>query len=49
MNFDNLPTENVVLNIVKDKLRHDENVLSVSNLTEFVYKVLAFFSLFIHW
>lgn len=30
MNFDNLITENVVLNIVKDKLRHDENVLSVS-------------------
>lgn len=30
MNFDNLITENVVLNIVKEKFRHDENVLSVS-------------------
>ncbi|XP_031641168.1 type II inositol 1,4,5-trisphosphate 5-phosphatase [Contarinia nasturtii] len=29
MNFDNLITENLVLNIVKDKLRHDENVISI--------------------
>lgn len=29
MNFDDLLTENLVLNIVKDKLRHNENVLSV--------------------
>lgn len=30
MNFDNLITENLVLNIVKDKFRHDESVISVS-------------------
>lgn len=30
MNFDSLVTENVVLNIVKEKFRHDENVISVS-------------------
>lgn len=30
MNFDDLPSENTVLNIVKEKFRHDENVISVS-------------------
>lgn len=29
MDIDNLTSENTVLNIVKDKFRHDENVVSV--------------------
>lgn len=31
MNSDNPIAENTVLNIVKDKFRHDENVISVSH------------------
>lgn len=30
MNFDNLESENIVLGIIKDKFRHDEDVKSVS-------------------
>lgn len=29
MDFDNLTSENTVLNIVKEKFRHDESVISV--------------------
>lgn len=41
MNFDNLITENLVLNIVRDKFRHDENVISVSVIKKIIrqYKI----------
>lgn len=57
MDIDNLTSENTVLNIVKDKFRHDEKVISVRIFlflfvffvifeNSFIFFCLQIFSLF---